>query len=157
MQKKFEKCFEYLSASFFLIMTVLVIYQVLMRKVFNASPSWTEELARYATIWSTLIIVPVLILQKGHIMLDYFLGLMPPKLRKVIEIFTGLIAIVLMAAFLYGGIGMIQTSISVTQVSPGAQMPMWIVYLILPFSGILMLVGQFKSIIETATAKKNTK
>lgn len=157
MQKKFEKCFEYLSASFFLIMTLLVVYQVIMRKVFNASPPWTEELARYATIWSTLIIAPVLILQKGHIMLDYILTIVPDKIRIALEVISGLLAMALMAAFLYGGIGMIQTTIAVTGVSPGAQMPMWIVYIILPLSGVLMLTAQVKIIISTVAAKKNIK
>lgn len=156
MGKKLEKYLEYISASFFLIMTLLVIYQVLMRKVFNASPSWTEELARYATIWSTLIVVPALILQKGHIMLDYFVMLAPPKIRKVLEFITGLFALVLMATFLYGGVGMIQASIGITQVSPGARIPMWIVYIVLPLSGVLMLACQCKSMIETVKAKKDT-
>ena len=149
MLKRMISFLEGLSVAFFVIMILLVLYQIVMRKIFNASPPWTEELARYAMIWSTLIACAVLLKEKGHIMLDYFLEFLPPVLKKTIILFVGVVIIGLTATFGYGGFGMIQTSMAVSQLSPGAGLPMWIVYTILPVSGLLMVICQLLAMMDT--------
>lgn len=154
MLKKIITILEAVSVALFSIMTLLVLYQIIMRKVFNASPPWTEELARYAMIWSTLLACAVLLKEKGHIMLDYFLELLPQSVKKVVVLIVGFIIIVLTTTFAYGGFGMIQTSMAVTQLSPGAGLPMWLVYIIMPISGILMVVCQLLAMVDTVVRGK---
>lgn len=148
MLKRMIGLLEGVSVAFFSIMILLVLYQILMRKVFNASPPWTEELARYAMIWSTLLTCAVLLKERGHIMLDYFIELLPPGLKNAVVLIVGLAVIVLTATFAYGGIGMILTSMAVTQLSPGAGLPMWAVYVIMPVSGVLMVTCQILAMAE---------
>ncbi|SBW00571.1 putative Tripartite ATP-independent periplasmic transporter DctQ component [uncultured delta proteobacterium] len=148
MLKRMISLLEGVSVAFFCIMTLLVLYQIVMRKVFNASPPWTEELARYAMIWSTLLACAVLLREQGHIMLDYFIEFLPPGLKKAVLMFVGLLIIILTATFGYGGLGMIQTSIAVTQLSPGTGIPMWAVYIIMPLSGILMVACQLMAMAD---------
>ncbi len=153
MLKKMNSFLEAVSVVFFSVMTLMVLYQILMRKVFNASPAWTEELARYAMIWSTLLACAVLLRERSHIMLDYFLELLPAPLKKVIVLFVGLVIIGLTATFAYGGFGMIQTSMAVSQLSPGAALPMWAVYIIMPVSGLLMVVCQLLALMDLLRGK----
>ena len=153
MLKKMMHLLEVVSVAFFSVMILLVLYQIVMRKVFNASPPWTEELARYAMIWSTLLACAVLLKEKGHIMLDYFIEFLPPPVKKAVVLLTGVVIIVLTATFGYGGFGMIQTSIAVSQLSPGAGLPMWAVYIIMPLSGVLMVACQLLAMVEILRGK----
>ena len=153
MLKKMTALLEAVSVAFFSVMILLVLYQIVMRKVFNASPPWTEELARYAMIWSTLLACAVLVKEKGHIMLDYFLELLPLRLKNAIILMVGIAIIALTATFGYGGLGMIQTSIAVSQLSPGAGLPMWAVYVIMPISGMLMVACQVLVMVELLRSK----
>lgn len=154
MLKKMTSLLEIVSVAFFSIMTLLVLYQIVMRKLFNASPPWTEELARYAMIWSTLLACAVLLKERGHIALDYFVELLPTPVKNGIVLVVGIAIIALTATFGYGGFGMIQTSIAVSQLSPGAGLPMWIVYIIMPVSGVLMVVCQLLVMVELLRGKR---
>ncbi len=157
MYKKMIRNLEHISGCLFLIMIIMVLYQVFMRKIVNASPNWTEELARYAMIWSILIASPVLIATKEHIMLDYFLEKLPSNWKKVFVAFSSLLIFVLLGCFTVGGFGIMRTSMALTQTSPGMQIPMWITYIILPLSGIMMIIAQIVALLEIKEIDKNVK
>ena len=46
-----EKFLEYLSMGMLVAMVIIICYQVIMRYVFNRSPSWSEEIAIRLMIW----------------------------------------------------------------------------------------------------------
>lgn len=148
MNKKIINGLENISGGLFLLMILMVLYQVFMRKIVNASPNWTEELARYAMIWSILIASPVLIATQEHIMLDYFIQKFPLKIRKAFVLLISMLMFAILGCFTVGGAQMIITSLALTQNSPGMQIPMWITYLILPLSGIMMVVAQIMVLIQ---------
>ena len=41
-----------------MVMILLIFYQVVMRRCFNSSIAWSEELARYIFIWQVWLAVP---------------------------------------------------------------------------------------------------
>ncbi|RUA22609.1 TRAP transporter small permease subunit [Billgrantia gudaonensis] len=41
----------YLATVALVVFASLVIFQVVMRYIFNSPPSWSEEIARYALVW----------------------------------------------------------------------------------------------------------
>jgi C4-dicarboxylate transporter DctQ subunit len=142
MNKKIINTLENISGGLFLLMILMVLYQVFMRKIVNASPNWTEELARYAMIWSILVASPVMIATQEHIMLDYFIQKFPLRMRKTFVVLISMLMFAILGCFTVGGAQMILTSIALTQNSPGMQIPMWITYIILPLSGIMMVIAQ---------------
>jgi TRAP-type C4-dicarboxylate transport system permease small subunit len=130
------------------IMVILVVYQVITRYIFSSPPPWTEELARYFMVWSTLIISAVLVFEKDHINMDYFVGLLPKKLQKPVNLASNLILTIFMGTLFFSGIELIQSSISVTQKSPGAGIPMYYIYTVIPFAAVLMFIAQIRNIIK---------
>lgn len=156
MYRKMISTLENISGSLFLLMIIMVLYQVFMRKIVNASPNWTEELARYAMIWSILVASPVLIATKEHIMLDYFTEKLPTNWKNIFVILSSLLIFVLLGCFTIGGVGMIRTSMALTQNSPAMQIPMWATYIILPLSGIMMIIAQIIVLLGIRKADKNT-
>jgi len=148
MRKKFLNMLEDLGGIFLALMASLVLFQVIARYIFNSSPAWTEEIARYTMIWSTLILVIVLSFDKEHISLDYFAKKIPNKFLKYINIPINLVLIWFLYNFAISGFGMINTSMQVTQRSPGLGIPMAIVYIILPLTGIFLMFESLVSVLK---------
>lgn len=146
--KRLLNVLENLGGLLLAVMVFLVVYQVIARYIFSSPPAWTEELARYFMIWSTLVISAVLVLDRDHIRMDYFVELLPKNIQKPVNAVTNVIISILMIALFFSGIELIKTSISVTQKSPGAGIPMYYIYTVIPFVAVLMFVAQIQNIIK---------
>jgi TRAP-type C4-dicarboxylate transport system permease small subunit len=70
-----------LSAS----LSVIVLTAVFFRYALNQSLSWSDELVRYLFVWFTLLGAAVALREREHIRVDYFVGKLPPQLRRGIE------------------------------------------------------------------------
>lgn len=84
-------------------MTLLVFIQVIMRYVFNASLSWSEELARYIFIWLIYVGISYGCKLRKHIKIDAALYLFPHKLRPYVVILGDILFIVFAAYIAYTG------------------------------------------------------
>jgi TRAP-type C4-dicarboxylate transport system permease small subunit len=58
-------------ASFLIVAVLAIGAQVFTRYVLNFTPPWTEELARYANIWITMLGIGVVLRRREHIKLDF--------------------------------------------------------------------------------------
>jgi len=148
LDRKLEEWF--LVAGFFSLI-LLVFTQFLSRYVFNYSLSWPQELSRYLLIWLAWISVSFTIREQQHIRVETFKNALPKKFQKVIEVIVcilwGFFAIFLAIV----GTQFVWNIYSSGQGSPMIGIPMWIVYLILPIAGFLIvarLVQQFVFIMK---------
>jgi TRAP-type C4-dicarboxylate transport system permease small subunit len=57
----------------FAVLIATVFYQVLGRYLFNAPPSWSEELARFLQVWIALLASALCVQQGMHLGVDYLL------------------------------------------------------------------------------------
>jgi len=67
-----EKGLRGAAALALVIMSVLVVAQVVLRYGGGGVPAFSEELARYAMIWMTLLATSVAVLEGSHIRIDFF-------------------------------------------------------------------------------------
>jgi TRAP-type C4-dicarboxylate transport system permease small subunit len=140
MNKKILKTMENVGSLFFFAAFVVMLLQIITRYVFNASPAWTDELSRYSNIWSTMLFCIVLSSEEGHIYLDYFIEKINKRYKYIVIIILNIIMLVLSCTLLIGGIGMIYNSIGISQLSPGLEIPMWYVYIVIPIAGFCMII-----------------
>jgi len=83
-----------------MVMILLIFYQVVMRRCFNSSIAWSEELARYIFIWQVWLAVPYTVTKGRHIRLEVLLDVVKPKGRFVLDMIFFLVS-----AFFFGYIG----------------------------------------------------
>lgn len=116
---------------------ILIFLQVIMRKVFNNSLSWSEELARYLFVWQCWVGVSLAERHKLHIRITVLRQKLPASGRKILEIMVCLILLGIALALVFFGLQMSVNLMGFAGASPALRIPMFLVYLALPVGSAL--------------------
>lgn len=81
----------FLAGVLITISTVSLLVQVISRYFFNSPTVWSEELAIFCFVWSTMLAVPVAFLRREHIVIDFAVNALPQALRRLVNPLTDLI------------------------------------------------------------------
>ncbi|WP_418505252.1 TRAP transporter small permease [Cloacibacillus evryensis] len=119
---------EFLMAVLLLLITVIISYSVVMRYVFNDSPTWAEEITRFFFIWSAFLSIGLCIRRQSSIRIDILLTAITEKQRNMLLAGVNLFVIIVMAYWLYGAVNVTRTLMSNGQTSPALLVPMWVIY-----------------------------
>ena len=134
------RAIEILLVVIFALLVVDVLGQVLSRKVLGQSFSFTEELARYALIWLTILGAAYLNARREHLAMDYWLNKLPAdkkaRRQRLIELLVLIFALVVMVL---GGGNLVYTTLRLGQLSAAMHLPLGLVYAIVPVSGLLIM------------------
>ena len=135
MNAAVEKVLNIMVAVSFTILIAACVLQVFTRFVLNNSLSWTEELARYAFIWSNLLGAATQ--KSSHATVTAITDALPKKVQTVLKIAVNLI-IILVAYVLvrYGWKVVMSTRM---QLSPALRISMSYVYASAPVCGVLVI------------------
>jgi TRAP-type C4-dicarboxylate transport system permease small subunit len=137
-----------------LLMIVMSVLQILLRNFFGGGIVWSEVLVRVLVLWVGLIGAMVASRQGNHINIDimnrYLSGRVKFVVKSVIELFTGVICLIVayyslqfvQIEFAYGG-------------ESFAKVPVWLCQSIIPFAFMVISLRyfllsfiNFKNIIE---------
>jgi len=123
-----------------LVMAVLVLdvlWGVVSRYVLGEQTRWTEELARFLLIWVSLLGVPLVFREHGHLGVDYFVGKLEAGARRLASMAVEVAIFVFAAwAMVGGGWVLVAKTLEAGQVSPALGLPVGVVYLATPISGM---------------------
>ena len=122
------------------VMVFNVLWQVFTR-FFTSSPSaFTDELARYLMIWLGILGAAYVAGKQEHVAIDFFVKKLKHSQRTKIDLFVR-ISILSFALFgmVVGGGRLVYITYKLEQNSPSLQIPLAIVYAIIPISGLLIL------------------
>ncbi|MDY7027940.1 MAG: TRAP transporter small permease [Spirochaetota bacterium] len=122
----------------FTVIIFSVFYQVVSRYVFQAPPSWTEEVARFSLVWLIILGSSVCIRKSRHFNVDYITHLMSKRTVYILNLFLNLLIVGFIAVALYYGIEVMANSFDTT--SPALGIPMGHVYLVFPIGFGTMLM-----------------
>ncbi|MEO9853808.1 MAG: TRAP transporter small permease [Reichenbachiella sp.] len=144
---------EYLMVSIFAILVIDVLAQVFARHLFSNSPSFTEELARYALIWLSILGMAYLSGKREHLTMNFLYRKLTIASR--IRVFISIeLMIILFAAMVMviGGGNLVMITWTLDQVSPALHLPLGMIYSIVPLSGLLII---YYAIYNILTGNKN--
>lgn len=142
-----------LTLLMFLIVAA-VSWQVLSRYLLHAPSSISEELARFLLIWISMIGAVYCYRTKAHLGLNLLTNKMKPQQQKQAAFFSHLMVFVFAAFVLViGGSQLVQLSSDPLQLSPALSIPMAIIYLVLPLTGVLFC---FYAMVECITTKRTS-
>lgn len=75
----------------------VVLFGVVARYVFNASPIWTEELARYALIWAVLLAGAAALRRGEHMQIEIVLERLPAGAARAADLLRRLVILAVLA------------------------------------------------------------
>ena len=137
----------------FAALIVTVFYQVLGRYLFNAPPSWSEELARFLQVWIALLASALCIQQGMHLGVDYLLYAVPPRGRAVLEALVHVMVSGFLLLLLVQGGKILE--VAGVQSSPAMGINMWYAYLAVPVGAALMLLESVLKLGESLRALRS--
>lgn len=125
----------------------VVLFGVVMRYGFAASPIWTDELARYALIWAVMLAGAAAVRRGEHMQIDLLVEALPPVPARVVDAVRRLVIVAVLAfmtvmgAYYAGKVwGMTTLALNVPRTIPIASVPlgmglMLVQYLLLQIAG----------------------
>lgn len=153
--KKAWDLFEDIAAGSFLSVGIaLIFYGVLMRYVFNEPKAWVEEVANYTLVWGALLGVPVALRNNHHIQVDILYEKLPRGMQRWLDVFASFMGMAFCLFFTYYGYVLVAKRYTSGMVSMDVGIPMWIVYLILPISGIMFLLRFIEKFVQAIRGEK---
>jgi TRAP-type C4-dicarboxylate transport system permease small subunit len=140
-----------------IILLVCVIWQVFSRYVLGTPSTFTDELARFMFMWVGLIGAAYAAGMKRHLAIDLLTQKLSGVRKKISEIVIILCTLLFVClVMLYGGIGLVNKTLTTQQLSPALGIPMGWVYMAIPFSGAAILFYSLVDLIAKFTPHSNS-
>ncbi|KAA5838037.1 TRAP transporter small permease [Saccharopolyspora hirsuta] len=135
------------AGALLVIMTLLVLYQVFTRYVLGSPAAFTEELVRYALIWTSMISAAYAFLQRKHMSLVVLRDRFSPPVRRALVLGSDVLVLVFAVVVLVVGGTMLALS-AATNYSALLGISRGLVYAIGPIAGLAIAFAQLLNIWE---------
>lgn len=132
-----------------LLVLFAVTFSVIVgRLFFNASMGWSQGIIRLCFTYVIYLGAAYCVREKGHLNVDFILGMMKPKTRKMIEFLINIVLLAFFAFIAYYGV--VFAAAGASQKSPYLMLPMTYYYYSVPISGVLMFFYMLEQLIDEA-------
>ena len=130
-----------LGGILFGLMALETFYSVFCRYVLRDPVFWSEEITRYLLTWGTMAAMAYAMMQNRHIRTRVLLDRVSPKTQALLELFTDIIAIVLLIVFIWMSAKLaIGTFLLGKKSITLLRFPLWIPQIALPIGGIFFFL-----------------
>ena len=152
IRKGLDNLLTFLCVFLFAVMVIIGTYQIVVRYFFNSPSTVSEELLTYSFTWMALFSGALVFGKRDHMRMGFLADKLTGKKRMILEIVIEvLIFLFTLAVLVIGGITI--TKLQFAQVTASLGIPMGAVYLVLPFSGIVILIYNILNLIDIVKAK----
>lgn len=145
---------EWILGALLIGMSLILLIQILMRAVFGNSLTWAEEVARYFYVWSVFLSLGCTIRTRNILKVELILDHLPKRVRQILEVLLDVINVVLYAFLAYYSVAAVQNVYVSGQTSPALEIPMYLVYTIIPIGFVLASLRSVQKIYFDLTGKK---
>jgi TRAP-type C4-dicarboxylate transport system permease small subunit len=150
-----RKIWDNLERSIMVILMVVFLLnitaQVFSRMIFNKPLSYTEEISRYSFLWMVMLGFSFATKYDRHIKIDLLTVKFSPLIKKVVDLFINILALLVFIWVFYVGIVYMKyTSISTT---PALQISRAYIVIIVPLSAFLMILRSVEKVILIIKSK----
>ncbi len=134
-----DRVLSSVCALLFAVMIAVGTYQIVARYFFNRPSTVSEELLTYSFTWLALLAAAYVFGKREHMRMGFLADRFPENRRFLLELFSEILVFLFSAVVMvYGGFSIMKLTMS--QVTASLGIPMGIVYMVVPLSGILILI-----------------
>ena len=139
-----------------IVALVALFVNVVLRYGFNYSLAWSEELVREVIIYTTFIGCSAAVKNRSMIKIDASVQLLP-KLKIPLTYFSNFVTIIFAGMMIYYGSLMMALQHRTHQKTIIMEIPLVILYAILPLMGVMMLIRAIQVIYQDITEQRTAK
>jgi TRAP-type C4-dicarboxylate transport system permease small subunit len=141
-----DKGLDTINGLLLAIMVMAIFLQVIARYVFNHALSWPEELGRFLFAWIVFLAIVSVMRADEMLYLELLYRWIPKKMGQILKLIISLACFGFLLVILKGGFElMIRQS---SQISIALEIPMWIVYMVIPTGTFLMAISLLIQIVS---------
>ena len=149
IRKGIDLVLSWVCAALFALMVIVGTYQIVVRYFFNSPSTVSEELLTYSFTWMALLASAYVFGKRDHMRMGFLADKLIGAPRKYLEITIDLLTFLLAAVVMvYGGISI--TKLTMIQKTASLQVPMAYVYVIVPVTGVLIMIFSLMNAIDVA-------
>ncbi|MCG9970330.1 TRAP transporter small permease [Christiangramia crocea] len=149
MKKRLDKFLGAVLVALMTVMVVAVLWQVFSRYVMQSPSSVTEELARYLLIWIGILGAAYAAGQQEHLAINLLEEKLNKKNQKRLRIgIDVLIIFFCVTVLIIGGGNLVYVNYDLGQSSAALEIPLYIVYMVVPLSGFLITIYKVNEIMN---------
>ena len=139
IRKSIDKALEWILVFLLSFLVIDVLWQVASRYLMKSPSNFTDELAGYLLIWVGLLGAAYVAGKGEHLAIDLLLQKSSPKRKLKLQMIISVVVILFaMAVLVLGGSWLVYTRFYLSVKSSALGMPLGVVYLVLPVSGVLI-------------------
>lgn len=149
LRKTIDKILANFLVIIMTIMVINVLWQVASRFILGSPSSFTDELARYLMIWIGILGAAYVSGRNMHVAIDVLpRRFKKPTQKRLMLIVRILIILFCLVAMVIGGSRLVYITYVLGQNSPALQVPLAVVYVVIPISGILIIYYKISDILK---------
>ncbi len=136
-----------------MVMLVTIFSQVITRYGFGYTPEWSEELARFLFVYVVFLGSALIMGESGHLAVEFLPGRYKGKpFGRFLEIFILICSYLFVFILFFQGAKM--TQVMTFQESPGLEISMSYVYVVIPVSAVLMFLYLVRDTLRIVKGQK---
>lgn len=137
--KLLNKCLEVICVAIFVFITIIGTYQIVTRYVFNAPSTVSEELLTYSFTWLAVLSAALVFGKRDHMRMSYVADKFTGLKALIVGIASEILVFIFSGAIMvYGGIAI--KKLTMTQVTASLGVSMAFIYVVVPISGVLIMI-----------------
>lgn len=156
MRKQIDKIIERTLIVLLGLMLIQVLWQVFSRYILRVPSSFTDELSRFLLIWIGLLGASYATGKKMHLTIDILPSRLKGRKKKNLNLVINNL-VILFATFVMviGGIRLVYVTLMLGQTSSALEIPLGLIYVIIPVSGILIVFYSILNLTEYPVENEN--
>ena len=128
-------------------MVVTILLQIIGR-IIGHPFAWTEETSRYLFLWMMFVALAAGFNQAESSRVTLLVMVGPKWLKKFSEILYAVVVVAFFGFMVVGGIEVVRQQIMMREMGTALQIPMYVIGICVPVSGILGIIGVVQSFLE---------
>ncbi|MGY4688320.1 TRAP transporter small permease [Salibacterium sp. K-3] len=139
-----NKIVKYVASTMFVVLAVLVFFQVITRFVINFPLAWSEEISRYLTIYIVFLGSALAVRNREHIAIDFLMDVVSAAKKRKLQFIVSIISTVFFIILCY--YGTVLTFTVIGQLTPTLQFSIAWVYAAVPLGSLIMALNGIANI-----------
>jgi len=150
LRKKVDKILANTLLLILIMMIVNIVWHLITRFLLKNPSSFNDELARYLMIWTVVLGIAYISGKKLNLSIDFLPKILNTEKQQILKkSFNIFLIFACFVGLVVYGIWLVYETYSLNEISPTLQIPLALVYAVIPISGLLIIYYKTSDVLNS--------